>query len=165
VAPLLGLSATLQPQETSAKTAQVGGETVDDVIIRGEINRNNCLDSLGRVSGNRVMVSPCLDNPVQTSWFFHNGTLGNSQGPWCVGVSGNHFMETLELVVASCDHIALRWELAGGKFKAKAYDNLCLDAQNGPNTPAVLRGCAAEVGPIRDPRRTDQYWDLVPTVG
>ena len=86
--------------------------------------------------------------------------------PQCVGVlSGpvvsNRFFDGVALVMGPCDHTALRCELTGGKFMT--HDNLCLDAQNGPNTPAVLRGCAAELGSVRDPRRTDQYWSLAPT--
>jgi hypothetical protein len=55
----------------------------------------------------------------------------------------------------------MRWELTGGKFVT--HDDLCLDADHGLNSVAVLRKCAFEAGGFRDPRRSDQYWDLVPT--
>ena len=165
VAPLLGLSATLQPQETSAKTAQVGGETVDDVIIRGEINTDNCLGVLNgqTTPGAKVTVWGCLDNADQTNWVFHNGILINlaRAAPQCVGVAGDRFREESQLRLGSCDSTAVRWELTGGKFKTTG--NLCLDALNGVRSVAVLRVCAAELGSVRDPRRTDQYWDLSPT--
>jgi hypothetical protein len=175
-APLLGLSATLYPQETLAKTAHfnkaifgnkanVGDDIVNTIVVRGEINRNNCLGIQSPVNGTRVIVTPCQDNSNQTSWAFFDGILMNvgvPDHPQCVTVNGNRFAEGAQLVAGSCeDHTVVRWELSGGKFVT--HDNLCLDADNGVNTFAVLRGCAAELGGLRDPRRNDQYWDLVPT--
>ena len=164
-APLLGLIVTLYPQETLAKTAQVGGQSMNTNIIRGEINTDNCLGVLNgqTTPGARVTVWGCLDNADQTNWVFHNGILINvaRAAPQCVGVAGDRFSEESQLRLGSCDSTAVRWELTGGKFKTNG--NLCLDALNGVRSVAVLRVCAAELGSVRDPRRTDQYWDLTPT--
>jgi hypothetical protein len=171
-APLLGLSATLYPQETLAKPHQLGEDIVNTVIIRGAINGNNCLGTgsgvIQGVRGTRykvVTIRGCLDDADQTNWVFFNSTLINltQPAPQCVHVNGdayNRFTEGAPLVLENCDHAAVRWELAGGKFVT--HDNLRLDAFNG-ESGAVLRKCALEAGGLRDPRCTDQYWDLVPT--
>jgi hypothetical protein len=164
-APLLGLTMALYPQETLAKKAQVGGQSMNTNIIRGEINTDNCLGVLNgqTTPGAKVTVWGCLDNADQTNWVFHNGILINlaRAAPQCVGVAGDRFREESQLRLGSCDSTAVRWELTGGKFKTTG--NLCLDALNGVRSVAVLRVCAAELGSVRDPRRTDQYWDLSPT--
>ena len=163
-APLLALSATLQPQETLAQSG-TDWRGMHTVIIRGEINTNNCLDVLNSQTspGATVKVFSCVDSADQTKWVFHNGLLVNlaRDAPQCVRVAGERFREESRLVLGSCDSTAVKWELTGGKFMTKG--NFCLDALHGVSSIAVLRVCAAEAGSVRDPRRTDQYWSLVPT--